>query len=251
MSFEVAADAYDRYMGRYSAPLAPQLADFAGVRSPQRVLDVGSGPGALTAELVARLGAESVVAVDPSESFVDAARARQPGVDVRHASAEELPFPDDEFDAALAQLVVHFMADPVGGLREMSRVTRHGGIVAACVWDFEGGRGPISLMWTAAKQLDPAAEDESALAGSRRGHLAELLGDAGLQDVSEAELAVHIDHVGFDEWWAPFTSGVGPGGSYVAGLDPDQRDDLRERCRELAPTPFSLDAAAWAARGVA
>ena len=251
MSFEVAADAYDQYMGRYSAPLAPQLADLAGVRPGQRVLDVGCGPGALTAELVARLGAESVAAVDPSESFVEAARARRPGVDVRRASAEELPFADDEFDAALAQLVVHFMADPVGGLREMARVSRPGGVVAACVWDFAGARGPVTLMWTAATELDPTAEDESQLAGAHRGQLAELLAEAGLRDVNDAELAVRLDDLSFDEWWAPFTSGVGPGGSYVAGLDPEHREELRERCRALAPTPFTLEAVAWAARGVA
>ena len=250
MSFEVAADAYDGYMGRYSAPLAPQLADFARVGRGQRVLDVGCGPGALTGELVARLGAESVAAVDPSESFVEAARARHPGVDVRHASAEELPFGEGEFDAALAQLVVHFMTDPVAGVREMARVTRPGGVVAACVWDFAGARGPVTLMWTAAKELDAASEDESQLAGARRGHLAELFAEAGLQDVSEAELAVR-DDMTFEEWWAPFTSGVGPGGSYVAGLDADRREALRERCRALAPTPFAIDAAAWAASGVA
>ncbi len=251
MSFDVAADAYDLYMGRYSTPLAPQLADFAGVRAGQRALDVGCGPGALTGELVARLGAESVAAVDPSESFVEAARVRQPGVDVRQASAEELPFADDEFDAALAQLVVHFMADPVGGLREMARVALPGGVVAACVWDFAGGRGPISLLWTAAKQLDPAAEDESELAGARQGHLAKLLGDAGLRDVRESELAFDVEYGSFDEWWAPFTLGVGPGGAYVAALDASRRDQLRQRCRELAPTPFAFEAVAWAARGIA
>ena len=136
--FEVAAEAYDRFMGRYSAQLAPPLADFGRVRAGQRVLDVGCGPGALTAELVARVGADAVAAVDPSESFVAAARARYPEVDVRHASAEHLPFDDAVFDAALAQLVVHFMSDPVGGLRELKRVTAPGGTVAACVWAFLG-----------------------------------------------------------------------------------------------------------------
>ena len=127
MSFNVAADAYDRFMGRYSTRLAPLTADFGGVEQGQRALDVGCGPGALTGELVARLGAEAVAAVDPSEQFVIAARERHPGVDVRQAAAEELPFPDAEFDVALAQLVVHFMADPIGSLREMARVTRPGG----------------------------------------------------------------------------------------------------------------------------
>src|SRR5258708_28218179 len=110
MTFAVPADAYDRFMGRYSVLLSPQLADLASVRGGQRVLDVGCGPGALTTELVQRVGPGAVSAVDPSESFVAAARNRNPGVDVRQASAEHLPFEDDAFDATLAQLVVQFMA---------------------------------------------------------------------------------------------------------------------------------------------
>src|SRR5918999_1920901 len=165
MSFAVAADAYDRFMGRYSVPLAPQLADFASVTAGQRVLDVGCGPGALTAELVRRLGPAAVSAVDPSGPFVAAARERYPGVDVRRAAAEQLPFEDETFDASLAQLVVHFMSDPVAGLREMARVTRKGGVVAACVWDHAGGRGPLSVFWKAARELDPGVDDESQLAG--------------------------------------------------------------------------------------
>src|SRR5438128_355751 len=96
-----------------------------------------------------------VAAVDPSASFVAAARARNPGVDVRTASAERLPFEDRAFDAALAQLVVHFMTDPVAGLTEMPRVTRRDGVVAACVWDHGGSRGPLSLFWQAARELEP------------------------------------------------------------------------------------------------
>jgi ubiquinone/menaquinone biosynthesis C-methylase UbiE len=145
VSFDVAADAYDRFMGRYSAPLAPPFADLAGVEAGQRVLDVGCGPGALTAELVRRLGPAEVSAVDPSEPFVVAVKERHPGVDVRRAPAEDLPFGDDVFDAALAQLVVHFMSDPVAGLREAGRVTRPGGVVAACVWDQADDRGPLGV----------------------------------------------------------------------------------------------------------
>jgi SAM-dependent methyltransferase len=250
MSFAVAADAYDRFMGRYSARLAPLTADLGGVERGQRALDVGSGPGALTGELVTRLGAAAVAAVDPSEQFVVAARERHPGVDIRHASAEELPFPEAEFDVALAQLVVHFMADPIGSLREMARVTRPGGVVAACVWDHAGRRGPLSLFWTAVRQLDPGAEDESELAGAREGHLAELFEAAGLHDVDDTELAVRVDYASFDDWWEPFTLGVGPAGAYTAGLDAAQREELKERCRQLAPAaPFTVEAVAWAARG--
>ena len=174
MSFAVPADAYDRFMGRYSGPLSPLLADFAGVQAGRRVLDVGCGPGALTTELVARLGSGSVAAVDPSEPFVAAARERHPGVSVQRAAAEDLPFGDEAFDAALAQLVVHFMADAVAGLREMARVTRVDGVVAACVWDHAGGKGPLSLFWEAARELDPGVEDESERPGAREGHLAQL-----------------------------------------------------------------------------
>jgi SAM-dependent methyltransferase len=239
-------------MGRYSVPLAPLLADFAEVVAGQRVLDVGCGPGALTAELVRRLGPAAVSAVDPSETFVAAARERHPGVGVERAAAEELPFGDQAFDAALAQLVVHFMTDPVVGLREMARVTQDHGIVAACVWDHAGGNGPLSLFWKAARELDPDVDDESQLAGARGGHLTELFEAAGLRDVEERSLAVEVEHPSFDDWWEPFTLGVGPAGSYAAGLDPQRQARLRERCRELQPAaPFVLTARAWAARGLA
>jgi SAM-dependent methyltransferase len=252
VSFTVAADAYDRFMGRYSVLLAPQLAALADVVVGQRVLDVGCGPGALTTELVRRLGPAAVTAVDPSEPFVAAARERHPGVSVERASAEHLPFPDQAFDATLAQLVVHFMADPVTGLREMARVTRKHGVVAACVWDHAGGQGPLSLYWEAARQLDPEVEDESELAGAREGHLTELFDAAGLNEIEETHLEVSVEHPTFEDWWEPFTLGVGPAGSYAARLDPTGQAQLRELCREKLPAaPFALTARAWTARGLA
>jgi SAM-dependent methyltransferase len=251
VSFAVRADAYDRFMGRYSVPLAYRFANFAGVAAGQRVLDVGCGPGALTTELVSRLGHAAVSAVDPSETFIAAARERHPGVTVRRAAAEELPFADQEFDAALAQLVVHFMADPVAGLREMARVTRKEGVVAACVWDHAGGQGPLSLFWEAARDLDADVEGESQLAGSRQGQLAELFQAAGLQNIEESILSVHVEHPTFEDWWEPFTFGVGPAGLYVGGLDAERQARLRERCRDLLPAaPFVPPARAWAARGI-
>ena len=250
MSFTVAAAAYDRFMGRYSVPLAPLFADHAGIGGAGRVLDVGCGPGALTAELVRRLGAEAVTAVDPSEPFVEAARARHPGVRVEQSPAETLPFTDSSFDAALAQLVVHFMADPVAGLREMARVTAADGVVAACVWDHAGGHGPISVFWDAARSLDQDVVDESQMAGARAGHLTELFGDAGLREVDETALEVVLEHPTFESWWEPYELGVGPAGDHVAQLEPEERDALRERCRSLLPAaPFSLTVRAWSARG--
>jgi SAM-dependent methyltransferase len=252
VSFAVGPDAYDRFMGRYSVPLAPKLADFADVAPGQRVLDVGCGPGALTAVLADRLGAGAVTAVDPSESFVAAARDRHPGVTVVRAAAERLPFDDREFDAALAELVVHFMAEPVVGLREMARVTRGRGIVAACVWDHGGGHGPLSLFWDAARELDPDVRDESQLAGSRQGHLAQLFGEAGLDAIEEIGLWVEVEHPSFDDWWEPFLLGVGPAGSFATGLPAGRRDRLRDLCGQLLPpAPFVVRARAWAARGLA
>jgi SAM-dependent methyltransferase len=252
VSFAVAAESYDRFMGRYSVPLAPLFATFAGAVDATRVLDVGCGPGALTAELVRRVGPSAVAAVDPSDSFVAAVRERHPGVEVQRASAEQLPFDDHAFDAALAQLVVHFMNDPVVGLREMARVTRPEGVVAACVWDHAGGEGPLGVFWGAAHELDPGIEDESGLAGAREGHLAQLFREAGLHAIDEDVLSITVEHATFEDWWDPFTLGVGPAGRYVAGVDAARRHLLRDRCRATLPiAPFTVTARAWAARGLA
>jgi SAM-dependent methyltransferase len=250
MSFDVAAESYDRFMGGWSRQLSPLLADLAEVAAGQRVLDVGCGPGSLIGELVARVGAENLAAIDPSPPFVEAARARYPGVDVRLGSAELLPFHARTFDAALAQLVVHFMRDPVAGIRERARVAKHGGVVAACVWDFGGDRGPLGPFWPAAREIRPDVDDESHRAGARQGHLVQLFTDAGLEDVGEVELAVTRTYPSFEEWWTTFTRGVGPAGTFYASLDPGEQSTLEARCRELLPVgSFTLTAHAWAARG--
>jgi SAM-dependent methyltransferase len=250
MTFDVTADAYARFMGRYADPLAARFVELADVERGRRALDVGCGPGTLTAQLVARLGEDAVAAVDPSASFVAAVRARFPDVDVRSGTAERLPFADDSFDAAAAQLVVHFMSDPVAGLREMARVVRSGGTVTACVWDHAGRGGPLTAFWQAVHDVDAGAVDEADLPGAREGHLEELATAAGLHDVEPSSISVTVGFETFADWWEPFTLGVGPAGAYVTRLDDARRAALMRRCEErLPPAPFDVVATAWCVRG--
>lgn len=233
-------------MGRFSEPLAVQFAQLADVPAGQRVLDVGCGPGALTAQLAQRLGSRAVWAIDPSASFVAAVRDRLPHVSVQRGHAERLPFADGSFDAALAQLVVHFMADPVGGLAEMARVSRPDGLIAACVWDHAGGAGPLAVFWQAVQDLDPGAAGEAELPGTAEGELAELCAAAALQRIESGSLTVEIRFASFADWWEPFTLGVGPAGAYVSQLGQAQRAALRSRCAQiLSPAPFRIRATAW------
>jgi len=248
MAFFVGADAYDNFMGRYSSRLAAEFADFAGVNGGN-VIDVGAGTGTLTAELMRR-GA-NVAAVEPSEPFVEAYANRHPGVDVRHSPAEQIPYADGEFDAALAQLVVNFMGDAVAGVREMARVTKPGGVVAACVWDLDGGRSPISPVWKAAQKLGFGANRGNDHAtGTGPGQLFDVFTQAGLRDVQEEEVSIAIEHASFDEWWEPFTHGVGPVGAFVQGLGDEQRNALIDELRNsLGDPPSGIAAVTWAARG--
>jgi SAM-dependent methyltransferase len=250
VTFDVDPAAYGRFMGRFSQPLAVEFVRAVDPQDGQRVLDVGCGPGAVTALLLDRLGSAAVCAIDPSAPFVAGVRERFPEVDVRQGVAEELPWPDDTFDFALAQLVVHFMTDPVAALREMARVTRSGGLVAASVWDYGSERSPLSAFWQTVREREPGNPGESALAGVREGQLAELFIAAGLGDVQSGELSIRVPLAGFDEWWEPFTFGVGPAGTYVAGLDDAGQADLRAHCaRRLPEGPFELTASAWLATG--
>ncbi|MBM0127372.1 methyltransferase domain-containing protein [Pimelobacter simplex] len=250
--FEV-ADAYISFMGRFSTPLAPLFADvgLVGVPATAPILDVGCGPGMLTAELVRRHGAPRVTAVDPVATFVTAAATTHPGADVRRASAEALPFAEESFDATLAQLVVHFMSDPAAGLAEMRRVTRPGGRVSACVWDHGGGTGPLSAFWRAVLAVDPTVTDEATLPGSNAGDLTALLTAAGLGEVSEVPLTVTVPFATFDEWWEPYTYGVGTAGVAFDALAHGQQERVVELLRaELGDGPFTMSATAWAGSGV-
>jgi ubiquinone/menaquinone biosynthesis C-methylase UbiE len=254
LSFLVAGDAYDRFMGRYSRELAPRLIEFAGVEAGMRVLDVGCGPGALTERLAELAGAERVGAADPSEPFVSSCAQRLPGADVRRAEAEALPWRDGAFDGALAQLVVNFMRDARAGVAEMRRVVRPGGVVAACTWDYGDGMQMLRLFWDAAQDLDPEAPHEGRTMGFQSADsLEELWRLAGLEEIETGALVVETAYAGFDELWEPLTLGVGPAGSYCASLEPAERVALRENLFTAVGSPvgpFTLSARAWAVRGV-
>src|SRR5206468_8725270 len=182
--FQSPAEHYDRFMGRYTPSLAAALADAVGVAAGQRVLDVGCGPGGLTAELVARTGAGRVAAIDPAEQFVAACVARNPGVDARQGVAEDLPWEDNAFDAVLSCLVIGFMRDADRGVREMARVTRPGGAVAACMWDLAtGGMTMLRTFWAAVGRVQPGAQGEQSLAGTAEGDIEQRFRRAGLEDV--------------------------------------------------------------------
>ena len=256
-TFRASAEAYDRHVGRYGASLAASLLAFARIEPGMRALDVGCGPGALTAALAERLGAANVSGADPSEPFAEACRARVPGVDVVVASAEALPFGDRSFDAALSQLVVNFMHDAESGVREMARVTRAGGVVASCVWDYAGEMTLLRAFWDAARVVDPdraaSADEGTVMLWCAEGELAELWCDAGLRDVDSAPLVVRAGYESFEDLWAPFPTGIAPSGAFCKSLDDDRRDALREAYRRrlaVGDGPFELTARAWAVRGV-
>jgi len=255
--FHTPAAAYDRHIGRYGPALARELARAAGVRAGDRALDVGCGPGALTAELAARLGAGRVAAVDPSEPFVAACRERHPGVEVVVAGAEALPFPAASFDHALAQLVVNFMADATQGVAELRRVTRPGGTVAAAVWDYGGEMTLLRRFWDAAVALDPAAaelDEGRSMRYCTEPELAALWSAAGLGEVRVRAAVVDAGYDGFDDLWRPLESGVAPSGAYVAQLARPEREALAAELRSRlgvgdGDAPFRLTARAWIATG--
>jgi SAM-dependent methyltransferase len=256
-TFRASADAYDRLVGRYSPGLAAELIGFAGVEPGMRAVDVGCGPGALTAALAGRLGAANVRAADPSEPFVQACRARLPGVEVVVAAAEDLPFADSTSDAALSQLVVNFMRDPEAGVREMARATRSGGIVAACVWDYAGEMTLLRAFWDAAREIQPeraALADEGAvMSWCGEGDLAELWRTAGLRDVRFGPLTVTAGYSGFEDLWAPLPTGVAPAGAFCKSLDEEGRAALHDAYRRrlgVGDGPFELAARAWAVAGI-
>lgn len=248
---------YERHVGRYGPELATAMVGVAGLVRGQRALDVGCGPGALTAALAVLLGAGEVAAIDPSEAFAAACRERVPGADVRVGLAESMPFADNEFDAVLAQLVIDGMEDARRGVGEMRRVARPGAVLAACVWEFGGGMPLLDSMWAAARDLD-AERARSFGAGrkspfSRPAELEELWRASGLDDVRLSGLAAGAAYDGIEDLWAPFAAGVGSLGKLVVSLDETERERLKRdvACRLGLPDgPFRLGARAVCVRGI-
>lgn len=252
-TFRVAGAAYDSFMGRYSLGLAEQFADAAGVSAGDTAIDVGCGPGALTGVLVARLGAGSVYACDPSPPFCAECAERHPGVTVEPGRAEAIPFGSGTADRALAQLVLHFVTDPEVAAREMARVVRPGGSVAACVWDFDDGMEMLRAFWDAASTLDPDAPDEARTRRfGRPGEIAELLASAELAEIEESMLRVTSTYSSFDELWTGFLGGVGPAGSYCVSRSAAEQSRLRDALFVRLGSPagaFTLGAVARCAVG--
>ena len=252
-SFAAGGDAYDRFMGRYSRALAPLFLDAAGVSAGMTALDVGCGPGALTGELVARLGANHVLAVDPTPSFVAACAQRHPGVTVREGRAEALPFDDGAADAVLSQLVLHFVSDAAAAACEFRRVLRPGGVAAACVWDFRDGMQLLRAFWDAALEIDPDAPDEArVLRFGRPDEIASLFREVGFVEVTETTLRVSSAYASFEELWDTLLLGIGPAGAYAVVLDDEKRERLRETLVRRLGAPaggFTLDAMARCAVG--
>jgi SAM-dependent methyltransferase len=247
--FDVSDTAYDNFMGRYSMRLAPAFADFAGVHAGQDVLDVGAGTGALTVEL-ARLGAQ-VAAIDPSPSFAASLARRLPDVDVRQGPAEELPWPDESFDAALAQLVLTFMNDAPRGVAEMRRVVRRGGVVATCMWDRDGMEMLAAVNRTQRALADESATTEARTAYRSRAEIEGLFAGDGFDDVRTELLEVEAEYTGFDEFWGAFGGFVGPAGAWLKTLSDERRAAARDELYRQLGGPagtFSLSGRAWATR---
>jgi SAM-dependent methyltransferase len=251
--------AYERFMGRWSRQVAPLLVRFAGIRDGQAVLDVGSGTGALALAVAQAAPSSPVTGVDPSASYVSYAQERAPTARVRFVvgDAQALQMPDASVDRVLSLFVMNFIPDRAKALREMIRVTRPDGVIAAAVWDYGDGMQMLRVFWDEAVALDPAVapRDERNMPLCKPGELAALWREHGLAQVEEQPLTIRMSFSSFDDYWEPFLGGQAPAGSYVASLSATRRDALRSRIRQRlvgngADRPIALEARAWAVKGV-
>jgi SAM-dependent methyltransferase len=246
--FDVSETSYNNFMGRYSERLGPAFADFAGVEAGQKVLDVGAGTGALTTELVRR-GAEAAAA-DPSPSFVTALERQLPDADVRSAPAEDLPWPDESFDAALAQLVLTFMNDAPAGVAEMRRVVRPGGVVAACMWD-RHGMEMLAAVHRTQVAVGGGGTTEARTLYRSRDEIEGLFAGSGFTGMQTELLEVQREYSGFDELWDALVDGAGPAGAWVKTLDDETRAKAHDELHRQVGEPggaFTLHGRAWATR---
>lgn len=243
-------------MGRWSRVLAEAFVDFAQISEGTRVLDVGCGTGAVSFAAGRRIGNGSVVGVDLSSEYIASARSSAKGnCSFEVGDGQRLPFPNASFDAAISMLALNFMPDPDAAAREMTRVTRPGGLVAAAVWDYGGEMLMLRKFWDAVVEIDPLAEslDEKHLPLCAEGDLERLFHKAGMAAVQGGPIVIQTRFASFDDYWEPFAEGQGPAGAYVAPLSPDRRKMLRDKIESQLQASsggeIELSARAWAARG--
>lgn len=252
------AEGYERYMGRWSRLLVPGYLDFAGVRDGQRILDIGTGTGAVALAIEARTRSAEIVGVDVSEAFLAAAKKKATSGRVRFelGDAQSLRFPDASVDHTLSLLVLNFVKDPLRAIAEMRRVTRPGGTVSSCVWDYNEGMQMARFFWDEAVALDPsmAPKDQRNMMFARQGELGEAWRRAGLTEVREHALVIDQHYSNFDDYWLPFLEGAGAAGAFVAALAPERRQEIESRLRKRMlggrpDGPFTLKGRAWCVRG--